>query len=177
MADQTGTVQLLLRRGTELTPVRSVDVAGLGGLATLPHRDQVVVADRSGGLSFLEGRSLAVAAQVPPVAGDAGAPAPAATSLHVAPGGDFLAVGYDAGFTDLYDLRIGEVPALVTRALVGMVPLHLGTVAAARSSPDLPVAARPVLDLLQTALEHRFRFDIELGDAVSLTSGEYDISL
>lgn len=177
VSDQLGAVRVLLRRGQRLDAVRSAQVAGLGGLAALPQREQVVVADRSGGLSFLDARTLGEAARIAPGQGGGERGPVNATSLHVSPRGDFLAVGFDAGFTDLYDLRIGEVPALTGRALVGMVPAQLGVIAAARSAPGLAAPVRTVLDLLHSALEHRFRFDIELGDVVSLSAGEYDISL
>src|SRR5690606_15277127 len=80
---------------------------------------------------------------------------------------------------DLFDLRVGELPGLVTRPMTGSVPRHLSTVATAltHTGPLMTSATVATLRLLHACLEHRFRFDIEIGDAAPLVAGDYDISL
>ena len=170
-ADQSGHVSLLRRSQDVLRPTGQTSVVGLGGLACAAARRQVVIASRSGNLHFCDQATLAALGVVRgPGDGDA-------TSLHIAPRGDFLAVGSDAGFTDLYDLRVGDVPAIATRPLAAMVPAHLGALTAARRTRTVTGPPAEVLDLLQACLEHRFRFDIEISDTVTLAAGEYDIAL
>lgn len=169
---QFGDINVLRHQRSALRSIAKTSVEGLGGLAALAARNQLVVATRAGELQFFEPARLR---QETVIAGpgDGGQ----ATSLHVGARGDFLAVGYDSGATDIYDLRIGDLPALVNRPLASMVPVHLGVLAAARRVRDVPGAPGEVLDLLRACLEHRFRFDIEIGETVALATGEYDIAL
>ena len=169
--DQNGTIRLMRRVGNRFNAGPSAVVAGLGGLATVPQRNHIVAADRSGVLTFFDRSTLATV-------GYAGDPSHAkATSVHVSPTGEFLAVGYDGGFTELFDLRISELPTLMQRPLVNMVPAHLGVVTSALRHRAMSEPIRRLLELVRAMLEHRFRFDIELGDLVALSAGEYDISL
>ncbi|MBT8225299.1 MAG: hypothetical protein HKP61_07785 [Dactylosporangium sp.] len=170
-SDQRGNVNLLRRVHNDLRPTARTSVPGLGGLAPVGPRRQIVIASREGDLHFHNQTTFAATGTVPGL-GDG-----QATSVHVAPRGDFLAVGFAAGFTDLYDLRIGDVPALATRPLAAMVPAHLGILTAARRARVVTGPSAEILDLLQTCLEHRFRFDIEISDTVTLATGEYDIAL
>jgi hypothetical protein len=170
-SDQSGNINVLRRANRVLRPVAQMSVPGLGGLAAVGSRKQIVVANRAGDLLFHNEATLAPVGHVP------GSGLGQATSLHVAARGDFLAVGYDTGYTDVYDLRVGDVPSLVTQPLAGMVPAHLGVLTAARKARAASESPSVVLDLLQACLEHRFRFDIEISDTVTLAAGEYDIAL
>lgn len=99
------------------------------------------------------------------------------TGLTVSPSGEFLAVSDAAGHTDLFDLRLREVPDILRRPLADLVPRHLDIVGAALADDAVNPEAAPALQLLHACLEHRFRYDIEIGDAVHLKAGEHDISL
>ncbi|MEU6039048.1 hypothetical protein ABZ801_26930 [Actinomadura sp. NPDC047616] len=170
----TGVVRQLHRRAGSLHEKArtSVDAAGpLGGLGSTPELDRVIVADRRGALHFLEARTLKTGRKYSSRRREP------ATSMNLSPSGEFLAVGYGSGSTDLYDLRIGQVPEIARQPLVNLVPRHLGVIGGALASPDLQEGPKELLTLLHACLEHRFRFDIEIGDAVTLSAGEYDISL
>ncbi|GIH07155.1 hypothetical protein Rhe02_52220 [Rhizocola hellebori] len=171
-SDQNGNINLLRHQRHVLRPIAGASVAGLGGLAAIPSRQHLVAADRAGQLSFYDQTTLKLTSQIacPPGGGHA-------TSVHAGARGDFLAVGYDSGHADIYDLRIGDVPSLVTRSLSSMVPAHLGVLAAARRVRAVSGPPAEVLDLLQACLEHRFRFDIEISETVTIATGEYDIAL
>ncbi|MFI9549596.1 hypothetical protein ACIHAR_37790 [Streptomyces sp. NPDC052016] len=173
VASKRGTVLQLGREGRNLVP-GAVNAGLVRGLEALPGRDEVVLVDERGRILVLDAGSLEQKSLSRPKT------TASVTSAHLSPSGDFLAVGYDAGFTDLYDLRTWELPTLMTRPLVACVPADLGVVAGARAARDLPAAAREYLDLLHDLLEYRFRFDIEIGeigDLAPLSAGEYDISL
>jgi len=171
-SDQLGDINVLRHQRLALKSIAKTTVEGMGGLAALASRKQLVAATRAGELHFNEQVTLRPAAVIAGP-GDGGQ----ATSLHVGSRGDFLAVGYDSGYTDIYDLRIGDLPSLVSRPLASMVPVHLGVLAAARRVREVDGAPGELLGLLRACLEHRFRFDIEISETVALATGEYDIAL
>ncbi|WP_262401603.1 hypothetical protein, partial [Actinomadura sp. CNU-125] len=142
---------------------------GVRGIGALPGTGEVVAVDARGDLHVLHGETP-TAVHRPPAAEQP-------TSATVAPTGDFLAVGDAAGHTDLFDLRVREAPLIAARPVVNLVPRHLGIVATVLADGALDPAAEPALRLLEACLEHRFRFDVEIGDAVRLSAGEFDISL
>ncbi|MEU8799598.1 hypothetical protein [Spirillospora sp. NPDC048819] len=170
-AERDGALRLASPPGARHDRSPLVYVPGFAGLGTLPHIGQLVVACGQGDLYFLNGSSLeraGVHSALRP-----GKP----TGLTVSPGGEFLAVGHRDGAIDLFDLRLREVPGLIRRPVADLVPRHLGLVAAATADPAITGDARSLLELLRASLEHRFRYDVEIGDAVRLAAGEYDISL
>ncbi|MEV5831427.1 hypothetical protein AB0L25_38255 [Spirillospora sp. NPDC052242] len=144
---------------------------GFAGLGVLPASGQVIAADGQGDLHFLDGRDLSAGGV------HASARSGKPSGLTVSPRGDFLAVGHRDGAIDLFDLRLLEVPTLVRRPMATFVPRHLELVAAACADPAADDGTRRMLDLLRACLEHRFRFDVEIGGAVALAGGEHDISL
>jgi hypothetical protein len=174
VASKRGTLQQLRREGGKLVP-GAVNAGLIRGLEALPGRAEVALVDARGRIVVLDAHSLEQK-----WTSGARDDESTVTSAHLSPMGEFLAVGYDAGYTDLYDLRAWALPGLMTRPLVSCVPADLSTVAGARAAKDLPATARTFLDLLQGLLEYRFRFDIEIGeiaDLAPLSAGEYDISL
>jgi hypothetical protein len=171
-SDQRGNLRLLRQMGKLLAPVAQASVPGFGGIAAVPQRGHIAVASRHGNLSFHNEMDLGVTGTV-----DRRETAKA-TSLHVSPTGDLLALGYDAGYVDFYDLRVGDLPALVDRPMIDLVPTHLAAVTAAMRDPKTrPGPAGAVLRLLRASLEHRFRFDIELSETGAIAAGEFDIAL
>src|SRR5690606_6027995 len=99
--------------------------------------------------------------------------------LAVSPTGDFAAVGHRDGRVELFDLRVRELPEIVAGPVSGLTPRHLSIVATAltHTGPLMTSATTTTLELLHACLEHRFRFDIEIGDAAPLVAGDHDISL
>ncbi|OLT36506.1 hypothetical protein BJF79_31125 [Actinomadura sp. CNU-125] len=170
-ADTRGWTILLRVEDGHRVPVRNAQIRGCAGLGVLPVSGQVVVTDRLGDLHFLDGATLkTVDVHRSPSGGKP-------TGLTVSPGGEFLAAGYGDGRVDLFDLRLREVPAIVPRPVADLVPRDLGAVGAALANPAVTGPDRAALELLDASLTHRFRFDVELGEAVRLTAGDHDISL
>ncbi|MEV5831429.1 hypothetical protein AB0L25_38265 [Spirillospora sp. NPDC052242] len=170
-ADPQGWTVLLRVADGRRVSTRHTQIRGCMGLGVLPRTGQVVIADRTGDLHFLTGATLDVVDVHRTPSGDR------PTGLTLSPGGEFLAAGHGDGRVDLFDLRLREVPALVRRPVADLVPRDLGAVGAALAHTAVTGRDRAVLELLDAALIHRFRFDVELGEAVELTAGEHDISL
>ncbi|HEY8478615.1 MAG TPA: hypothetical protein VIL71_02185 [Spirillospora sp.] len=168
-AARHGDVKLVRQSGAGLMEIARTVVAKLGGLAASPATGEAVIADRSGRVTVYDGATLE------PRESHTSETSHGYTGATISPTGDFLAVGDAAGHADLFDLRVREMPEILRRPLVDLVPRHLGIVGSVLASCPRPVKA--ALQLLHACLEHRFRFDIEIGDAVQLTAGEYDISL
>ncbi|GGV01179.1 hypothetical protein GCM10010182_18320 [Actinomadura cremea] len=170
-AEHDGTLTRVPLDGGRAAPRHRAKVPGFAGLGVLPRTRRVVVADGRGALHFLDGERLApVGVHTSPRTGKP-------SGLTVSPDGDLLAVGHRDGAIDLFDLRLLEVPALVRRPMSSFLPRHLGLVAAACADPAADARTRRTLGLLRACLEHRFRFDVELGESVALAGGEHDISL
>ncbi|MFV2176421.1 hypothetical protein ACFHW2_02695 [Actinomadura sp. LOL_016] len=141
---------------------------GLSGLATI-HRG-VAAVDTHGTVRFLD-----VARPDP-----AGAP-PAAcgtgpTRLAAAPAGEAVAVGHVDGGIVVFDLRCRELDDVVRRPLAGLLPRHADLAAAVLEHPAAP-HVRALLELFRASLEHRFRFDVEVGGTVRPVAGDHDIGL
>ncbi|TYB45638.1 hypothetical protein [Actinomadura chibensis] len=152
-------------------PAAGTRVPGFAGLGVQDRTGRVIVADGEGDLHLLRGAELAAA-------GVLAAPRPGKpTSLTLSPDGEFLALGHRDGRVDLYDLRLQTVPELIRHPVADLVPRDLALVDAFAAEPGVDGAARAALDLLRACLEHRFRFDVELGAAERLKAGEHDISL
>ncbi|HEY8482469.1 MAG TPA: hypothetical protein VIL71_21815, partial [Spirillospora sp.] len=161
-----------------IPPQPQAHVPGLTGLGVLPHSGLVVVSDAEKHLHFF----ALTAGEEPggglePVGVHKLSRNDRPTSLTVSPNGEFVAVGYRSGTIDLLDLRAHEIAGIVDRPVVDLLPFHLDLAALAEDDPTITGDARKALALLRACLEHRFRFDIEIGDAVQLKAGEYDISL
>jgi hypothetical protein len=99
------------------------------------------------------------------------------TSLHVAPGGDFMAVGDSDSAMSLWDLRVLEVPLLLSRPFATALPVHLAAVAALLGDGGVPAEVGQALRFVQCVLEHRFRYDIELDELPAIRAGEFDIEV
>lgn len=97
--------------------------------------------------------------------------------MHVSPDESFMAVGSSEAQLSLWDLRTLGVQGLLLRpfaeATVSILPI-LGILS---ESQELSSRARLALKYTECALRHRFRFDIELGEAPTIMMGEFDIEI
>jgi hypothetical protein len=100
------------------------------------------------------------------------------TSLHVTPGGEFMVLGDSDKTMSLWDLRVLALPDLLSRPLATALPVHLAAINALADAPDLPEGLGPVLRYTRTALQHRFRYDIEVDELPpAIRAGEFDIEI
>lgn len=166
VAERNGSVSFLpAGGGAERTMLRCGD--GCAGLARI-HRG-VAAADIHGGLHLVDADRPGGAA--PPVASR-----PGITCVGTSPSGALLATGHVYGDLVVFDLRLRELGGALGRPLAELLPRHADLAAAAPeqvADPDV----RMLLDLFRAALEHRFRFDVEVGGAVRPVAGAYDIGL
>jgi WD40 repeat protein len=156
----------MLRRGKVLlrhdAAVRAVEV--------LARRSAVLTAAADGTLVFTAWANRAELGRLRAEGGRL-------TSLHVAPGGDFMAVGDSDSAMSLWDLRVLEVPLLLSRPFATALPVHLAAVAALLGDGGVPAEVGQALRFVQCVLQHRFRYDIELDELPAIRAGEFDIEI
>jgi hypothetical protein len=155
-----------LRRGKLLlrhdAPVRAVEV--------LARRSAVLTAAADGTMVFTAWANRAELGRLRAEGGRL-------TALHVAPGGDFMAVGDSDSAISLWDLRVLEVPLLLSRPFATALPVHLAAVAALLGDGGVPAEVGQALRFVQCVLQHRFRYDIELDELPAIRAGEFDIEI
>ena len=137
-----------------------VDLAGLGVIAMIDLSDNT---GRS--VRFLDRDTLA---DVPLPARFDRPEDP--THLFVSPGGDWFGVG-NREFVEVFEVLLS---GLVTRPLAATTPADLPTV---RTRLGRDPVARPLLELLQACLGHRFGGDIALGTGGPVDARSDDIVL
>ncbi|MBE1530558.1 hypothetical protein [Actinomadura algeriensis] len=103
-------------------------------------------------------------------------PYPHAICLAAAPFGEMVAIGHNDGVVVVVDLRGRELDDVVRRPLAGLLPRHADLAAAVLERPAAP-HVRALLELFRAALEHRFRFDVEVDGTVRPIAGDDDIGL
>jgi WD40 repeat protein len=105
------------------------------------------------------------------------APLGRVTSLHISPDESFMAVGSSEAELSLWDLRTLGVQGLLVRPFAEATVSILPVFDALAESQELSPRAQMVLKYTECALRHRFRFDIEIGDAPTIMMGEFDIEI
>ncbi|MEV5831426.1 hypothetical protein AB0L25_38250 [Spirillospora sp. NPDC052242] len=165
-AERNGSVAFLpVGGGAERTVLRCGD--GCAGLAPI-HRG-VAAADIHGEIRLID-------ASRPGAEPPSFASRPGTTCVAASPSGALLATGHVYGELVVFDLRFRELGGVLGRPLAEPLPRHADLAAAAREQVDDP-GVRTLLDLFRAALEHRFRFDVEVGGAVRPAGGAHDIGL
>src|SRR5262249_36022323 len=99
------------------------------------------------------------------------------TSVHITPGGEFMVVGDSDASMPLWALRLLDVPLLLARPFAQALPIHLPAVNALVADPHVPAGLGPALRYIQTVLQHRFRYDVEVAEMPSIQAGEFDIEI
>ncbi|MBE1530554.1 hypothetical protein [Actinomadura algeriensis] len=168
-----GEVTVLPLSGGSLLGAPSTRVEGLAGVGALPGTGEPLVVDGRGDLHILGARNLRTI-------GGRRAPEPASpTCLAVSPRESLAAIGDAGGHVDLLDLadHRAKAPDLAHRPMADMLPRHLAPLDAVAADPALGPEATALLRLVRACLEHRFRFDVELGEATRLPATEHDIGL
>jgi hypothetical protein len=71
-----------------------------------------------------------------------------------------------------------EVRSLLSRPFAAAVPAHLGAVTAlVGGDAPLPPGLANALRFVQCALQHRFRYEIEVDEVPAIQAGEFDIEV
>ena len=142
----------------------------VAGVEVLPDRSVIVSAGSEGRIQFmsLQDRN--------PI-GEVRAPPGQVTSLHISPDRSFMAVGNSEASLSLWDLRMLDVRNLLMQPFARAAAPILGTLNVMADNESLPSHARLVLEFASYVLRHRFRFDIELDEAPTIMSGEFDIEI
>jgi hypothetical protein len=149
--------------GQHARPVRGLE---------LLHNQSVLLSASTDGLLRFTNRTSGV------VLGEVQTPGQRLTSLHLTPGGEFMAVGDSDRSMSLWDLRVLQLPDLFAQPLARSLPVHLVAVNALADAADLPEGLSVVLRYVRVVLEHRFRFDIEIDELPpTMRAGEFDIEI
>ena len=99
------------------------------------------------------------------------------TSLRVSPDESFMAVGNSQASLSLWDLRVLDAQMLLESPFARARPALLATLNVLADNENLDPRARLALKFAGCVLQHRFRFDIELGEAPTIMMGEFDIEI
>jgi WD40 repeat protein len=96
------------------------------------------------------------------------------TSLKISPDGAFMAVGDSDASMSLWDLRVMD---LFLDPLAQALPAHLSLAQSLVKDADLATPIQHALKFAECILRHRFRYDIEIGEAPTIKAGEFDIEI
>jgi WD40 repeat protein len=140
------------------------------GVEILPDRSIIVSAGSEGLIKFIRLEDHY------PI-GEIQVPLGRVTSLHISPDRSFMAVGNSEASLSLWDLRMLDVRRLLVQPFARAAAPALGTLDVLVDNERLSSRARLVLRFASYVLRHRFRFDIELDEAPTIMSGEFDIEI
>jgi hypothetical protein len=156
-----------------LAPERNVLTRHEGrveGIEVLRGRAIVVTAGSEGNVRFISLKDREIIGEVQDPLGQV-------TSLHVSPDESFMAVGNSRASLSLWDLRVLDARAQLDRSFARVAPAFLTTLDVLMDNENLDTRARLVLKFADRVLRHRFRFDIEIGEAPTIMMGEFDIEI
>ena len=140
------------------------------GVEVLHGHSIVVTAGSEGMIRFISLKDRKIVGEVRDPLGQV-------TSLHVSSDGSFMAVGNSKASLSLWDLRVLDAQVLLERPFARARPALLTTLNILMDNENLHPRARLALKFADCALRHRFRFDIELGEAPTIMMGEFDIEM
>ncbi|HET92343.1 MAG TPA: hypothetical protein ENN99_16630 [Chloroflexi bacterium] len=99
------------------------------------------------------------------------------TSLHVSPDGAFMVLGNSEAVLSLWDLRTLDARRLFAQPLGQATAADLGALSVLMGSEQLPSPAHTALRFADRVLRHQARFDIEIGEGLTIMAGEFDIEI
>ena len=149
------------------------NITDVEGLAVLAEHELVVAAHNNGTLYFLElDNYFKVRDQVK-------SPHRKIMSLAVSPDQAFMAVASADGAFSLWDLRVLDLDQLFEKSLAQTSVRHLVALnLMLENGPELPIELQEVLQYSKLVLQHRLRYEIELGqETPSVKTGHFDIEI
>lgn len=97
------------------------------------------------------------------------------TSMHLSPDQRFLATGHRDDSLVLWDLRAQAISGLLNRPMAACSPQDAQLAAALAVLEGVPENVCAALQYIETVLHHRFQYDVQVGDVLSLQPGQFDI--
>lgn len=157
-------------RQTLPNPVLTRHPASVQQVAFLPDRPIIATAGAEGQVHFFDWPSQTLAGTIDLSEGRL-------TTLHISPDGSFIATGTNEATMVLWDTRLSRFAALLSQPISSMTPSDLATINSVLKAEELPSSLKHRLEWLKTILTHHFRYDIQIGEAVSIQPGDFDILL
>ncbi len=97
------------------------------------------------------------------------------TSMHLSPDQRFLATGHRDDSLVLWDLRAHDLPELLDRPLASGSPQTAQMAASLAALEGVPETICAALQYMETALHHRFQYDVQVSEILSIQPGQFDI--
>ena len=98
--------------------------------------------------------------------------------LKFLPQADFLAAVESGPSFTLWDLRVLGLPQLFDKSLGQAQPDHLAAIETVREkSWTWPDRLKATIDYLELIIRHRFRFEMELAQAIQVEPDKFDIEI
>ncbi|MDD5369012.1 MAG: hypothetical protein PHQ40_08005 [Anaerolineaceae bacterium] len=138
------------------------------GLAMVSGRSVLVSAGSEGGIHFTDWTSQHTIGRV-------SVPVERLTTLSLSSNGAFMAVGDSASKLTLWDLRVLDIPLVISRPMGSATLPQLAALDSLLTDPTLPAQLSKTLRYIQVILRHRFQYDIEVSESIAIRSGEFDI--
>jgi hypothetical protein len=88
-----------------------------------------------------------------------------------------MALGDSDASMSLWDLRALDIPRLLDLPLAHMVPTHLAAISALANYGAFPSPVQHALQFMECVLRHRFRYDVEVDELLTIRAGEFDIEI
>lgn len=96
-------------------------------------------------------------------------------AVHISPDGAFMALGNSDASMTFWDIRNLDIPMLLNEAFMRSTPAHLGSVKRLRRNKALPLKVKNALKYIETILQFRFRYAIEISPVREMKAGAFDI--
>jgi WD40 repeat protein len=138
------------------------------GLVFLPGRNLLLSAGAEGQVQFRDWPDYSLAGSIT-------CPGQRLTSLQISPDGAFMVTGSSEAELILWDLRVLDIPSLLSQPLAQSKPDHLALINAFIESKQVPLELEWALDFLRILIQRRYRFDIEVDEIPNIQMGEFDI--
>jgi WD40 repeat protein len=132
------------------------------------QRKRLITASQDGRIQFLSLPDFKLV-------GEISKPSGSLTSLHISPNGSFMATGSKDSEIILWDLRVQDLPEILSKPLCAAKPADLTAILPFTEITSFPPAIINAIQFVSTLLIFRFRFDVQLDNLSVIRPGEFDI--